>query len=96
LPEALARVVDNVTIASSAAAATDGLAFPPFNDRRSQAGAGDAGITHTSPECTTGHHANQAILPLIAGGRTGGAVWPDAEDIDWCDGCKPRSDGEGE
>jgi len=55
-----------------------------------------AGTTHTSPACTTGHHANQAILPLIAGGRTGGAVWPDSEDIDWCDGCKPRSDGEGE
>jgi len=31
LPEALARVVDNVTIASSAAATADGLAFQPSN-----------------------------------------------------------------
>jgi len=36
------------------------------------------------------------MLPLMAGGRTGGAVWPDPEEIDWCGDFKPRTDAEPE
>jgi len=45
LVEALVHAVDNVTIASSAVAAADGLVFRPSNDQKSQPDAGEtAGI----------------------------------------------------
>jgi len=37
-----------------------------------------------------------AILPPVAGKRTGRAVWPYTEDTDWCRSFKPRSDAESE
>ena len=41
------------------------------------------GINPATPTAKCGRHAKQIILPLIAGARTDGAVWPDAEEIDW-------------
>jgi len=37
-----------------------------------------------------------AILPPVAGERTGRAVWPSTADTDWCGTFKPRSDAESE
>jgi hypothetical protein len=37
-----------------------------------------------------------AILPPVAGKRTGRAAWPSTEDTDWCGSFKPRSDAESE